>query len=44
MYRYFFKRVIDFVLAFIATTILLPILVPVVIGLLLTGEHYVFYF
>jgi lipopolysaccharide/colanic/teichoic acid biosynthesis glycosyltransferase len=44
MYRFFFKRVIDFVLALIATTILLPILIPVVIGLLLTGEHYVFYF
>ena len=44
MYRYFFKRVIDFVLALIATTVLLPILIPVVLGLLLTGEHYVFYF
>ena len=44
MYRNFFKRVIDFVLALIATTVLLPILIPVVIGLLLTGEHYVFYF
>jgi lipopolysaccharide/colanic/teichoic acid biosynthesis glycosyltransferase len=44
MYRYFFKRVIDFVLALIATTVLLPILIPVVIGLLVTGEHYVFYF
>ncbi|MCK4920672.1 MAG: sugar transferase, partial [Bacteroidales bacterium] len=28
----------------IAITILSPILIPVVIGLLLTGEHYVFYF
>ena len=44
MYRFFFKRVIDFVLALIATTVLLPILIPVVLGLLLTGEHYVFYF
>ena len=44
MYRYFFKRLIDFILALIATTVLLPILIPVVIGLLLTGEHYVFYF
>jgi lipopolysaccharide/colanic/teichoic acid biosynthesis glycosyltransferase len=32
------------VLALIATTVLLPILIPVVLGLLLTGEHYVFYF
>ncbi|HPR32930.1 MAG TPA: sugar transferase [Prolixibacteraceae bacterium] len=44
MYKHFFKRIIDFVLAFIALCILSPILIPVVIGLLLTGEHYVFYF
>lgn len=44
MYRHFFKRVIDVVLALLATTVLLPILVPVALGLLLTGEHYVFYF
>jgi len=44
MYRYFFKRIIDFILALVALIILLPILIPVVIGLLLTGEHYVFYF
>jgi lipopolysaccharide/colanic/teichoic acid biosynthesis glycosyltransferase len=44
MYRYFFKRLIDFILALIATTVLLPILIPVAIGLLATGEHYVFYF
>lgn len=44
MYKHFFKRIIDFILAFIALTILSPILIPVVIGLLLTGEHYVFYF
>lgn len=44
MYKHFFKRIIDFVLAFIALIILSPILIPVIIGLLLTGEHYVFYF
>lgn len=44
MYKHFFKRLIDFILAFIALSILSPILIPVVIGLLLTGEHYVFYF
>jgi len=44
MYQNYFKRVIDLILAFIALTILSPILVPVVIGLLLTGEHYIFYF
>lgn len=44
MYEHFFKRLIDFLLALIALLILSPILIPVVIGLLLTGEHYVFYF
>lgn len=44
MYQHFFKRLIDFLLALIALAILSPILIPVVIGLLLTGEHYVFYF
>ena len=44
MYKHFFKRIIDFILAFIALVILSPVLIPVVIGLLLTGEHYVFYF
>lgn len=44
MYKHFFKRLFDFLLALIALTILSPILIPVVIGLLLTGEHYVFYF
>jgi lipopolysaccharide/colanic/teichoic acid biosynthesis glycosyltransferase len=32
------------ILAFIALIVLSPILIPVVIGLLLTGEHYIFYF
>jgi len=44
MYQHFFKRIIDLILAFIALAILSPILVPVAIGLLLTGEHYIFYF
>ncbi len=44
MYKHFFKRIIDFILSFIALTILSPILIPVIIGLVLTGEHYVFYF
>jgi lipopolysaccharide/colanic/teichoic acid biosynthesis glycosyltransferase len=44
MYRYFFKSIIDFVVALIAMTVILPVLIPVCIGLLLTGEHYVFYF
>jgi len=44
MYKFFLKRLIDFILALIALLILSPLLVPVAIGLLLTGEHYVFYF
>jgi lipopolysaccharide/colanic/teichoic acid biosynthesis glycosyltransferase len=44
MYIHFFKRFIDIILSFIALLILAPILIPIVIGLLFTGEHYVFYF
>src|ERR1035437_759219 len=43
MYK-FIKKVIDFTIAFIALVLLSPILIPIVILLLLTGEHYVFYF
>ena len=44
MYKYFFKRLIDIVLASIALVIISPVLIPICIGLLLTGEHYIFYF
>ena len=44
MYRKFFKRFFDVVLSVLAIVVLSPLLIPVVIGLLLTGEHYVFYF
>jgi lipopolysaccharide/colanic/teichoic acid biosynthesis glycosyltransferase len=44
MYKIVFKRILDFILALLALLVLLPILLPVTIGLLLTGEHYVFYF
>ena len=44
MYKYFFKRFIDFILALIAIIILLPFWIPICIVLLLTGEHEVFYF
>jgi lipopolysaccharide/colanic/teichoic acid biosynthesis glycosyltransferase len=44
MYQHFIKRLFDFILALIALTILSPFLVPICIILLLTGEHYVFYF
>lgn len=43
MYKKFFKRVVDFILAILALTILLPLFIPVIIILLLTGEHEVFY-
>jgi lipopolysaccharide/colanic/teichoic acid biosynthesis glycosyltransferase len=38
-----FKFVADFVLSILALLILSPLLIPIVIGLLLTGEGYVFY-
>lgn len=44
MYKYFLKRIIDILLALAALIILSPLLIPVCIGLLLTGEHYLFYF
>jgi lipopolysaccharide/colanic/teichoic acid biosynthesis glycosyltransferase len=44
MYKYFFKYLIDFVIALVTLIIILPVLIPVCIGLLLTGEHHVFYF
>lgn len=43
MYNHFFKRLLDLAIALIALLILSPLLIPIVIGLLLTGEHYVFY-
>lgn len=44
MYKFFFKRFVDFVLSFIALVVLSPLLIPICIGLLITGEHYIFYF
>lgn len=38
------KRISDFTVALIATVLLAPILIPVIIGLLMTGEGYVWYF
>lgn len=40
----FLKRLMDIALSGFALLALSPLLVPVCIGLLLTGEHYVFYF
>jgi len=44
MYKHFFKHLIDLLLALITLIILSPILIPICIGLLITGEHYIFYF
>lgn len=38
------KRIFDFLMSLLALLVLSPLLIPVIIGLLLTGEHYVFYF
>lgn len=38
------KRILDIVLSFIGLVILFPFMIPIVIILMLTGEHYVFYF
>tara|TARA_B110000014_G_C19997796_1_gene517013 strand:+ start:25 stop:684 length:660 start_codon:yes stop_codon:yes gene_type:complete len=43
MYKIFFKRIIDIFLSLIAIILLSPLFIPICIGLLLTGEHYVFY-
>jgi lipopolysaccharide/colanic/teichoic acid biosynthesis glycosyltransferase len=44
MYKYFFKRFFDIFFSLIALLILSPLLIPICIILVLTGEHYVFYF
>lgn len=38
------KRIFDFLMALVAIIVLLPFMIPIMIGLLLTGEHYIFYF
>ena len=43
MYQIFLKRGSDIFLSSVAIFILSPLLLPIVIGLLLTGEHHVFY-
>ena len=44
MYKFFFKRLLGILLALIALIVLSPVLFPICIGLLFTGEHYVFFF
>ena len=43
MYKQFFKRLIDIILSSSAMIVIFPFMLPIVVGLLLTGEHYVFY-
>ena len=44
MYRRFLKRFFDIVLSAVAIVVVLPFMLSIIIGLLFTGEHYVFYF
>jgi lipopolysaccharide/colanic/teichoic acid biosynthesis glycosyltransferase len=39
----YIKRFLDFLFSLLALIILSPLLIPVMIGLKLTGEHYIFY-
>jgi len=43
MYKYFFKRVLDIFLSLTAIILLSPFFLIICLGLLLTGEHYIFY-
>lgn len=43
MYKFFFKRFFDLILSSLAILILTPFLIPVILGLLVSGEHHVFY-
>lgn len=44
MYKYFAKRSIDILFSFFSLMVLSPLLIIVSLGLLFTGEHYIFYF
>jgi lipopolysaccharide/colanic/teichoic acid biosynthesis glycosyltransferase len=44
MYKLFLKRSVDLALSLVALIVISPVLIPVIIGLLFTGEHYVWYF
>ena len=44
MYSHSLKRFFDILLSFVSLCILSPLLIPIIIGLLLTGEHHMFYF
>jgi lipopolysaccharide/colanic/teichoic acid biosynthesis glycosyltransferase len=43
LYKNFFKRSFDIFFSLFAILILMPLFLPIAIGLLLTGEHYIFY-
>jgi lipopolysaccharide/colanic/teichoic acid biosynthesis glycosyltransferase len=38
------KRIVDFIISFIAILLLIPFMIPIIIILKLTGEHYIFYY
>jgi len=44
MYENFIKRALDFIIALIAIIFISPLLIPICIGLLMSGEHHIFYF
>jgi lipopolysaccharide/colanic/teichoic acid biosynthesis glycosyltransferase len=44
MYKFILKRLFDIIFSSLVLVILLPILFPIILGLLFTGEHYIFYF
>lgn len=44
MYKYFLKRFFDIFFSILALGILSPLFILICIGLLLSGEHYIFYF
>jgi lipopolysaccharide/colanic/teichoic acid biosynthesis glycosyltransferase len=44
MYKQIVKRIFDLFIALIVLIILSPLLIPVIIVLMVTGEHYVWYF
>lgn len=40
----FFKRVLDFIISLVVFLVILPFMIPIIIILIMTGEHYVFYY
>ena len=44
MYRIFLKRLFDIITAILVLVLVSPLMIPVIVILMLTGEHYVWYF